>query len=456
MADNEDSRSRRGYLRAVLGTGVVSGLAGCGALTGGETTDTTEEQAATDTGTSTTTTASGATENGTATEDAGDTETATDPPASFPVLSSAEPTYRRWQPGTGDLAGTLTAAHNIGRYRDKRAALPAAEYESGTSWAMFGGYVGVEYEELGGVLIGLTAPGPILTGSFARADVESRLRAMPYEQYTSRDGVTYYRWDGGSSSRFVGVSGAGVIHGAGRRDADDPAAQFADRCVPFFETARGDRPALHEENDQYRQYTDAIGWPLVASASLPRPLDGPGSAGGLHPVGDVVSESVAASLRMGYGVYLADGSLVSRYWLRTSDDASVSTEEALAAYRDGEARSGLANEGESVAVRRDGRVVDVGVLDPVQQAGGGVDPVPVALDVAREGRTVTVEHVAGAALPLSRVTVLAGADPVGSLGDGTLSPGDSVSVEVPEGTERVRLLYSTPNSEGRTVIAEAE
>lgn len=453
MADPDGSRSRRAYLRAVLGTAALAGLAGCGALTGDEATAASDRStAASDT---VTTSASNGTERPT-TQAESNTETTADPPASFPSLSSAEPTYRRWQPGTGEMAGALTAAHNVGRYRERRAALPASAYESGTNWTMLGGYVGVEYEELGGVLIGLSAPGTVLTGSFARADVESRLRAMPYEQYASAGGVTYYRWDGGSSSRFVGVSDDGVIHGSGRGDDGERAARFVDQCTPFFETASGDRPALHEESEQYRRYTDAVGWPLIASASPLRPLDGPGSTGGLDPVADAVSGSVASSLRMGYGVYLADGSLVSRYWLLTREDASVSPEEVRAAYRDDEARSTLAGEGESVAVRRDGRVVDVGVLDPVEQAGGGADPVPVALDVTREAGTVTVEHVAGAALPLSRTTVLAGTDPVGSLGDGTLSPGDTVSAEVPEGTETVRVLYTAPNSGDRTVVAEVE
>lgn len=420
--------TRREYL-TTLGVAGITGMAGCSDGSGNDT-----EQPNGDT-------------NG---NSDGSDSTST---VEFPSLSADDPTYRKWQPGTGEMKGLFAAAHNIGRYRDHRSELPAETYESGSMWAMFGGYVGIEYDELDGVLVGLGGPGVVSIGSFARSDVESRLEAMPYEQYTTGSDVTYYRWDRGESLQLVGVGAEGVISGTGRQDADDPATRFVDETTVLFETARGERPRLHEENDLYRQYTDAVGWPLVAWATSPRQLGGQGGLGVQSSLADAVSDDIATSVRVGPGTYLADGAVVERYWLWTIEDGSASPADVAAAYQDNSAQSELADDGKSLAVRRDGRVVDVGVLDPIANAGGGADPVLVSLDMTRDGQTVTVEHVAGGPVPLSRVTVRADGDTVDALTDGTLSPGSSRSFEVPGDTDTVRLVYSPPHSEDTTLIA---
>ncbi len=435
-------RSRRAYLGAVAAGGLV-GLAGC---SGDSSPGTGSDDSSPGTGSDDSSPGEQSGGNGDGGQSPGD---GSDP---FPSLSPDDPAYRAWQPAEGELRGAVQAAHNVDRYRQHRDALPAATYESGTGWAMFGGYVGIEFGELDGVLTGIPLPGVVSVGSFARADVESRLESIPYERQTSRGGVTYYRWDGAAVSRFVGVGEAGVVHGPGGADTDS-ASQFADEVAVLFETARGDAPRLHETDSAYERYTDAVGWPLSAWAGPPRPgrQRGPGAG---SAVTAAVSGDVAESLRWGRAKYLADGSLLDRYWLVPAPDGSVDAAGITEAYRAESARSELAPEGGSVLVRRERDVVEVGVVEPVSDPGGGTQPVLVALEATLEGKTATIRHAGGDPLPLGRATVRADGDRV-DVGEGTLSPGGTRAVEVPDGTETVRVLYTAPNSESTVVLARS-
>jgi hypothetical protein len=377
-------------------------------------------------------------------------------PTPYPELSAAAPTFRDWQPGTGELAGVLAAAHHVGRYRDRRDALPAATYEAGTAWAMHAGYVGVEYDELDGVLVSLSQVGSVLTGSFAKADVESRLEGLPYSRYATADGVSYYEWPAAPAARLVGVASEGVVFGQGDRDATDPGARFVERTGPLFATARGDRERLHETTDRYRRYTDAIGWPLVALAMRPVPADGRMHVGGAARFGEALPDEVANGVSYGLARHATDEAIVERYWLAPDGDASVTTGDLAATLRDPDAQSAIAADGQTVAVREGEGVVDVAVSDPVADTGGGVDPVLVALEARLDGDRVDLVNHGGDALPMARVTVRADGSPVDHGASGSLAAGDSRTVDVPSGTEQVHVVYQPPAAEARTILATAE
>jgi len=112
-----------------------------------------------------------------------------------------------------------------------------------------------------------------------------------------------------------------------------------------------------------------------------------------------------------------------------------------------------ASDDADLAIRRDGRVVDVGLLTPVEDPGGGADPPLVAVQATLDGGTLTLEHFAGDPLPLDRLTVRGTGDPI-SLGEGDLTPGESVSVDVPEDASDAVVVYSPPAGDATTVIAE--
>lgn len=403
---------------------------------------------------------SSASDDATGTTDAGtDTETTTEdqaPETPFPDLDADDPTFRRWQPVPDDVGWTFNAAHNFSLLRERRDRVSAGTYESNSMWAMFPGYVGVEYGEMDGLLVGLGGPGAVLLGSYATSDVESRLRALPYEEYAASGNVTYFEWPDAGLSRFVGVGDEGVVFGQADREASDPREAFVADTTPLFQARRGNRPRYHEVNERYRRYTDAVGWPLVAQTMAPTPVDSRVRLGVGGNLARAVDDDVAASIRSAYAQHVAEGTLVDRYWLRVEDDAAVSPDAVASAFRSRDAQQELANDGESVAVRRDGRIVEVGVLDPVDDPGGGVDPVVAAFDATLDGTTVTLEHLVGDDLPLSRVTVRAGTDQVDGVGDGTLGAGESLTLDVPNGTEDVRVIYSPPHSESTEGIAQSE
>ncbi len=387
------------------------------------------------------------------------TETPEHPLVEFPTLSSGDPTYRRWQPGTGDLRGVQTAAHNFAYAREFRSDAPAGEYEDATTWAMFNGYVGVEFEELDGFVVGLSSQAAVYVGTFGRADVTDRLGATPYERFETAEGADYYRWDRSSGTTFVAVGDEGVLAGPARQGADDPARAFVEGTVPLFATAAGDRPRLHEESTTYERYTDELGWPLSVRVGPPRPGDGSGDGPGAAerlPGGSAVPEDVAASVRVGSGRYAAGDELVDRYWLWTTEDGPAGPDTVRATYDDPEVRAAALDgvEDGELAVRRAGRVVGVVVQELVSDQGGGRKPPLVAVDATVESGTLTLEHFAGDPLPLSLVSVRGAGDPI-SLGEGELTPGESVSVDVPGDAENLLVVYAVPAGDATTVIAGA-
>jgi hypothetical protein len=390
----------------------------------------------------------------TATAEGGTTDdTGRDSPrgTSFPSLKQTDPGFRNWIPGTGEDLVTFDAAYNIAHARDNRSALPPGVYESVTAWTMFGGYLGIAFEEIEGMLGGLQL-GVVYLGSFTRSDVESRLADTQYEQIGTASDITYYAGFATHSAReqpnVLAVGDEGVIYGSADADADTPGEQFVERTVPLFETARGERPRLHEESAVYEQYTDDIGWPLTAQALPPRSLDpetpNMGSGAGQLPGVDELDESIRSNSRVGYAKQLGDGALVDRWWLRVDPDASVTPETVRDAYTSEQMSEAIGRRG-SLAVRQRGPVVDVALQHPIEAPGDGADPVLVSIAVSVESGTATLSHIGGDSVPLDRVTVQAGREAVDP-GSGTLSPGDSTTVEVGS-VDSVRVIYESPNGQ---------
>jgi len=426
--------SRRRVLAASVPVAV--GLAGCGGGGGGETDPTMA--------------------GGTGAPDGSETTTARPGTASFPELSADDPTYRRWQPGTGDVAGLQDAAYNIGRVRGRRDALPAGIYERRAGWAMFNGYVGVAFDELDGMMQGLRSRAAVYLGSFGRDDVTERLAGLPYEQFERTDGVDYYRWDRTGATTFVGVSDAAVVAGPAWATEDDPAGTFVAETTSLFATAAGERPRLHEESELYARYTDAVGWPLYAWVDEPVAAQSGGVAtNDFPPGGEAVPEDVGESVRTGVAGHVADGAVVDRYWLWTTDDGPASPADVRAAYENPVVRRAVLTTtgGDEVAVRADGRVVEVAVLDRVTDPGGGTDPPLVAVEATVDGGTLTLEHHGGDPLPLGQVTVPVGDESL-SLGAGELRPGESASVDLPDGAAPQAVVYSPPAADVTTIIAK--
>ncbi len=425
--------TRRRLLAATVP--LAAGLAGCGNLAGGS-------QPRTD---------ATATPRPTTGEDRGTVRRADLSP--FPSLSIPEPTYRDWVPGAGEQRGGFDAAYNIARLRERREALPADVYEGASSWAMFGGYVGIEYGELEGLVVGLSSK-VVYLGTFARSDVESRLGPTAFERYATREGVGYYRRQGDGVWAYLAVSGGAVVGGDEPVDAEAPAERFREEADTLFATARGERPRLHEESAVYRRYTDAMSWPLFVAARPPTPVDRMGATSAFRPpLADFFADETLAGVRVGAGQSVSDGNLVQRYWLYVPEDAATTPSELADAYTVNGVQ-GLLDDAESLAVRRDGRAVEVATLVPVEEPGRGADPPLVSLEATLSGDRVTVEHVTGDPLPLARVTVYADGEPVDP-GSGTLSSGDSLTVEV-GAVDRAVVVYESPAGNSTVTLAAAE
>jgi hypothetical protein len=380
----------------------------------------------------------------------------------FPSLSADDPAYRDWVPGTGDLAGAFDAAHNLSLIREHKSQLPAAQYEGLANWATFGGYIGMEYEEMDGFLGSLGLGAVVFMGSVTPSTVADRLEPTRYEQYNQQSDITFYRENVDEQPNLLGVGSEGIVSGGGTRgDQATVSEEFNEKATTLFDTVRGNRPRLHEESDVYREYTDRIGWPLVVDMrrpqapsleSLQNENQSIGAGGGRTlPGKDVFADEVVADIRWGFGSYLSGSSLVDTYWLQLVEDSEMTVSELRDRYRGSEMRSQFKEE-QKLAVLVEDQSLMVSVATPFENGGGGADPPVVALDVSINGSTATVEHVAGDALSLDHVSVMA--EERKRPWDGTLSPGESVSVDIGS-ADRVTVIYEVPNGESTTVLADS-
>jgi hypothetical protein len=99
-------------------------------------------------------------------------------------------------------------------------------------------------------------------------------------------------------------------------------------------------------------------------------------------------------------------------------------------------------------------VNDIALTTPIEDPGGGLDPLQFTLRASVESGTLTVRHLAGDAVPLERLSVFAG-DGTDPIGQGTLEPGGSVTADVSGSSgDTVRVIYSYPNADATTVVAE--
>jgi hypothetical protein len=430
---DEQPVRRRRYL-AALGTVASAGLAGCSLSSG----------------------TSDATNNSTnRTQSYEFPSESTHPQREFPGLTADEPTFRNWVPGTGEQRDPFVAAFNIQRVREQKAELPAETYEQLASWAMFGGYVGMEYEEIEGFLAAFGLGIVVYTGSVTGSTIRSRLDATSYEQYDQRQGITYYRNSDTEDAELVGVGEQGVVYGDAEYDAERIGQPFIEKTVPLFETARGDRSRLHEEPGLYEEYTDSVGWSLVTYAHLPQFRDPDRRYNPqLIPAHDQMPDEMVAAMRPGYAQYLAEDSIVDLHWLRIAEGMEVTPAEVREGYRTSWIRSQF--EEKRLAVRTEGQVVKVALVDQIETAGEGIDPPVVTIGVSIEGETAILDHRIGDPVDLERVVVWVDGERI-SPGSGTLSPGESVRVDISaaDETDEANVVYEFPN-EGSIQLGSTE
>ena len=424
---------RRRYL-AALGTVASGGLAGCSLSPG--TSDATNE-----------------TTNSSQSDDF--PSEPVQPQREFPALTADEPTFRNWVPGTGKQRDPFTVAFNIARIRDQKAELPAETYERLASWAMFGGYVGMEYEEMEGVLFALGSGIVVYTGSVTESTIRSRLDATSYEQFDQRQGITYYRASDSEDADLLGVGEEGIVYGSAEHDAERIGQPFIEKTVPLFETVRGDRSRLHEEPDLYEEYTDSVGWPLMTYVRLPQFRDPDRRYNPqLIPADDQMPDEMVAAMRPGYAQYLADDSVVDLHWLWIAEGMDITPAEVREGYRTAWIRSQF--DERRLAVRTEGQVVKVALSEPIETPGEGIDPPIVSMAISIESETAILEHRLGDPVDLERLILWVDGERI-STGSGRLSPGESVRIDISAAEERdeANVVYEFPTG-GTVQVAETD
>jgi hypothetical protein len=320
---------------------------------------------------------------------------------------------------------------------------------------MFGGYVGMEYEEMEGVLFALGSGIVVYTGPVTASTIRSRLDGTSYEQFDQRQGITYYRASESEDADLLGVGGEGIVYGSAEDDAETIGQPFIEKTVPLFETARGDRSRLHEEPDLYEEYTDSVGWPLYTYVRLPQFRDPDRRYNPqLIPADDQMPDEMVAAMRPGYAQYLADDSVVDLHWLWIAEGMDITPAEVREGYRTAWIRNQF--DERRLAVRTEGQIVKVALIEPIETAGDGSDPPIVTLAVRIESETAILEHVVGDPVNLERITIWVDGEEI-SAGSGTLSPGETVRVDISaaDETDEADVVYEFPD-EGSVQLASTE
>lgn len=358
----------------------------------------------------------------------------------FPKLTAAEPTYRKWLPADADSHLPFPVMIQFELYREARPTVSPSTYEQSVSWAMAGDYFGVGFDELTGAIASLADPSTIIfPGSFDLDIVTRTLEDTGYELTESRSGVSFYRRSNGTQRTRIAVGPEGVVQELGGN-----AENFADEVAVLYETARGERERRHEGSESFESYTETVGWPpAVVGLS-----DGMGRSG---RVSDLLPEQVAAGVRYGQAAHYVDGTQVERHWLWTKPDADYSPEEVRRALeRRGRLR--LFDPENTVAIRTEGRVNEVAVMEPIDDPGGGEDPPLFTLRATAEEETLHLRHRAGDPVELDRLAVYAGGGE-SDVGSGTLRPGEAVTVDISDDADDVDVVYRSPAGATGTVAS---
>lgn len=359
----------------------------------------------------------------------------------FPTLDADEPTYRKWIPADDSPLG-LWGAVNLARIRESKSRLPADEYEGLTSPATTGDYLGIEFEAFDTVIRPLSGPGLVYPGEFDRSRIEETLTGMDYEQYDTRKDVAFYRQIDVKEAQRVAVGDEGVIKDyAGQREG------FRERSMVLFETAAGDRTRYHEASDRFRAYTDAVGFPLWTNSLV----------GGVTSLGSGITlpESIRSSVVYGMTLHAIEGATVDRYWMRVAEDGDASSSEVRSTL-EAEVLPDLRSRGNDVAIRSEERTIEVAALRPVAKTGGGTDPIQFTLRTDVEDGRLRVRHLGGDPVPLAHLTARSG-DARTGFGDGALEPGESITIEIPEGAaDRLHVVYSSPHTDATRSVAVVE
>jgi hypothetical protein len=362
----------------------------------------------------------------------------------FPSFSAGELTYRDWFPAdeTQSLGFGAPVAINFERYREQRSELSAMDYETGTGWAGVGDYLGIEFEEMGSAILTDGGPGLVYPGEFDRDAIDETLQSTGYEQTETRDDVVFYQFSDGENSNTVAVGNEGII-----RDFLWDSDNFVDDSMVLFETARGERDRLHEVSERSRRYTDAVGWPLAVV---------PLRTGTQDPMGDnpnFLPEEVADSVVYGESRYYADGDMIDRYWVWTTEDGDSSPDDVREAL-DTNGRLALGTETNQIAIRSDDRLHEIAVIEPVEEPGDGEGPLQYTLRATVEDGTLRVTHRVGDPVPLDRLAAYVDGEEM-TLGEGTLEPGNEVTLDVGTIEDEIPIIYTSPSGTSN-VAAQAQ
>ena len=361
----------------------------------------------------------------------------------FPTLAGADPTYRRWLPADAESYLPYPILIHLGQFRDARSEMEASTYDQSLSWVTTGDYFGVDPEEMTGVIVSLASPPSVIyPDPVDQTAVESVLTETGYSQTTVRSNTTFFERVTEDVVARVAVGSEGVVQDWGAN-----AESFVEDVEVIYETARGERERRHEASTAFRNYTERVGWPPVVTGLTDGTLRG-GRGLGFLPDG------AAESVRYGVSVYHVEGTRIERYWLWTRDDATHSPEE-IRQLLETRGRANRFTPENTIAIRTEGRVNEMAIIEPVENTGGGEDPPLFTLRASHEAGMLTLRHLAGGPVQRDRLEVY-GSGIETDLGSGRLQPGDEVSIQIDiDAGEEIDVVYSSPAG-ATTQVATAE
>ncbi|MBX0286924.1 hypothetical protein [Haloarcula salinisoli] len=339
--------------------------------------------------------------------------------AAFPALEGDRPTFRRWLPAVPAVEeGSLTAV-NVARLTELRSTLPASDFESIAGLAATD-YFGRSVDELEGALwlpssTGSLSLSLVYPGSYDVAAVEDALTAGGYERYDGDGSARFYRRPG--TARVAAASPEAVVMGVLNTTGSEPERGFVAFSQQVFAAGAGLAARAHDRSAAFEQYTDSVGWPVVAT--------------GLSPAWTAFPDwGAPESLE---GEQVARGSFVreeirhDRFWLTAADPSAV-VEDIRTIAESGaiDAFNGLLTE-TTPAIRTHENAVDLAFTRRRDDGPTGTYPPMATLDATLEGETVTVTHLAGEPVAVERLSVPV-RDGRRRFGSGRLTPGDTVSV----------------------------
>lgn len=334
-------------------------------------------------------------------------------------------------------------ARDVARLRSLQSSLPGALFEQ---WAGHGGYpefVGIEQADITARTQLTSGAGwfRVFQGSFDPDRIRAVLETGGYDHVETREGREFHVFRG-VPTLGVALGDRAVIQGTIYWKLYDSQTletdQFVETATQLFETADTPRSQYYTQTDQGSAFVDAAGLGLIAR-DIRRTHRGQLPELSEFDVPSDLPKDVVSQAAIDYG----DEAVQYRlwFWPMAGGDTSPATLEATLERRQSERDA----EGD-VVVRRQGRATELVFTDPVANPGGGTVPPTSALRLQFDGRTATVSNHAGDPFPMANI--YAKAPPQLFPDDGTLGPGESVSVTVPTGVERSDFFYTSGEFDG--------